>query len=237
MKKMTSLITLIITSLALPAFAQVTLSLPKNSELLVVNGKPIEAQSVITLPNGSNQVLFKYHTSFRQQGQQRRFTSEAIILTFKGQNSAYKLTFPKLRSERDADKFIQSPSLTLIDEKGADTQFVADQLFKEGIQLGRDYDKELAIYNKSNAPAALGRLANKEQITAAVLLPAATMTSPQVTNTLDTEQTVTQTAMDQAPVNDSKAQINVGQMLDFWYSQADAETRRVFRQKIDKIEQ
>lgn len=224
MKFKRPLTSLILAMLSVPAYAQITVSLPKSVDILVVNGQLSESASTLDLPNGSNQILFKYNTSFRAQGQQRRFTSEAVILTFSGQDSAYELILPRLRSDSDADSFNKKPKLALTDEAGVDIEYESDLLLKEGIQLGRDYDEEIAFYNAGSSPAALIRLATP---TAAVILPTIAVVS---SDNLVSSSGVT---IPQPVQADGKEQINVGQMLDFWYSQADEETRKAFKQRIE----
>ena len=207
---------------SLPAYAKLTLTLPKSAQLLVVNGVEMEDETSLVLHDGNNQIVFKYNTSFRQQGEQRRFSSEAVILTFNGQDSAYKLSLPRLRSDSDADKFNQLAQLTLIDDAGVEVEYTSDQLLKAGMQLGRDYDKEIAVYNRSSAPAALPNLVPQIQKSTPIVLPATTVVVTH--NSQPSEQTP----------NTSKDQINVGQMLDFWYSQADEETRKAFKARINQ---
>ncbi|QFU25342.1 DUF2057 domain-containing protein [Shewanella sp. YLB-09] len=213
--------------LSVPAYAQITVSLPKSVDILVVNGQLSESASTLELPNGSNQILFKYNTSFRQQGQQRRFTSEAVILTFNGQDSAYELILPRLRSDSDADSFNKFAELTLIDDAGVDVKYTSDLLLKEGIQLGRDYDEEIAVYNADSSPAALTRLTTQTQEPTSNLVPAISVTAVSIEASNSTK------AVTPSITDTSKEQINVGQMLDFWYSQADEETRKAFKQKIE----
>ena len=207
---------------SLPAYAKLTLTLPKSAQLLVVNGVEMEDETSLVLHDGNNQIVFKYNTSFRQQGEQRRFSSEAVILTFNGRDSAYKLSLPRLRSDSDADKFNQLAELTLIDDAGVEVEYTSDLLLKAGLQLGRDYDKEIAVYNRSSAPAALPNLVPQIQKSTPVALPATTVVVTH--NRQPSEQTS----------NTSKDQINVGQMLDFWYDQADEDTRKAFKARINQ---
>ena len=223
MKHTFALAVIITAACSLPAYAKISLTLPKSAQLLVVNGVEMEDESSLELNDGNNQIVFKYNTSFRQQGEQRRFTSEAVILTFHGQDSAYKLSLPRLRSDSDADKFNKFAELTLIDDAGVDVEYTSDLLLKEGLQLGRDYDEEIAVYNRTSSPAALSNLVTQVQKSTLIVLPAAAVV---VTNDKSL-------ASEQAP-NTSKDQINVGQMLDFWYDQADEETRKAFKARINQ---
>ncbi|RTR26330.1 YccT family protein [Shewanella atlantica] len=205
------------------AWADPTLSFPNSAELLVVNGKSTEADSPVTLTEGKNQIVFKYNTSFRQQGQQKRFSSEAIILSFEASNQTYKLKLPKLKSSSDADKFNSAPLIQLSDHKDLAVNYDTDILTKEGLQLGRDYSEEISLYNQTEASAAVaGFVIGKE------------------TANGHNAEAITTTSLPKSPASkqatsqskESPDQINVGQMLDFWYQQADEETRKAFKARI-----
>lgn len=218
-----SLTTITTLLFASQAWADPTLSFPNSAELLVINGKSTEADSPATLREGKNQIVFKYNTSFRQQGQQKRFSSEAIILSFEASNQTYKLKLPKLKSSSDADKFNSAPLIQLSDNKDQAVNYDTDILTKEGLQLGRDYSEEISLYNQTEASAAVGSFAVVQQ-----------------TAKVQSAETITTTAMPKSPTSKQTTsrskeipdQINVGQMLDFWYQQADEETRKAFKARI-----
>lgn len=204
-------------------WADPTLSFPSSAELLVINGKSTEADSPVTLRVGKNQIVFKYNTSFRQQGQQKRFSSDAIILSFEARNQTYNLILPKLKSSSDADEFNSTPAITLSDSKEQAVGYDTDILTKEGLQLGRDYSDEMSVYNQSEASAAIaGFVIGKE------------------TANVHNAEAITLTSLPKSPASkqatsqskESPEQINVGQMLDFWYQQADKETRKAFKARI-----
>jgi len=207
------------------AFAEPALSFPNSAELLVVNGKSTEADSPVTLREGKNQIVFKYNTSFRQLGQQKRFSSEAIILSFEASNQTYNLILPKLKSSNDADKFNSTPAITLSDSKEQAVSYDTDILTKEGLQLGRDYSDEMSVYNQSEASAAVSSIAIVKQ---AAKVQSTEVVTTSASTTAKTEVNKQATTKD----NQIPDQINVGQMLDFWYSQADEETRKAFKARI-----
>ncbi|WP_299797003.1 DUF2057 domain-containing protein [uncultured Shewanella sp.] len=215
---LTGITTLLISSLS---WAEPTLDIPKSADLLLLNGQETETQSPLTLRQGKNQIVFKYNTRFRQQGQQQRFTSEAIILSFEADNQSYNFKLPKLKSAKDADDFNSAPVIELTDANGETISYHSDVLIKEGLQLGRDYGDEISVYNLSGADAAIIDFAVKQQAVAdSVTIAEPSRLSPVVTTPGTTQKK-------QIP-----EQINVGQMLDFWYSQADEETRKAFKARI-----
>ncbi|RTR36477.1 DUF2057 domain-containing protein [Shewanella canadensis] len=205
------------------AWAEPTLSFPNSAELLVVNGKATESDSPVTLSEGKNQIVLKYNTSFRQQGQQKRFSSEAIILSFEASNQTYKLILPKLKSSSDADKFNSTPAIKLSDNKGQAVNYDTDILTKEGLQLGRDYSDEISLYNQSGANAAVNHFSVEKQT-------AKVHSADVVATTALAKSSVNKQATTQS--KEIPDQINVGQILDFWYQQADEETRKAFKARI-----
>ncbi|ACA87086.1 YccT family protein [Shewanella woodyi] len=202
-----------------PAFAGNHLTLPKSAELLVVNGAEISKSSQVSLENGTNQIVFKYHTKYRSQGQDKRFSSEAIVLSFTAEDKALTLVLPSLRSSSQSDKFNLNPQVTIEDIQGDALPIQTGVLRKEGIQLGRNYSEEVLNYNQTDAPAALKELAPTSVV---ISIPP---TSPQ----LELE-----VLKDKAP--ELKDQKNISRMLDFWYSQADETTRNSFKEKINRAD-
>jgi len=205
------------------AWADPTLSFPNSAELLVVNGKTTETGSPVTLIEGKNQFVFKYNASFRQQGQQKRFSSEAIILSFEASNQTYNLILPKLKSSSDADRFNSIPAIKLSDNKGQAVDYDTDILTKEGLQFGRDYSDEISLYNQTEAGASVASFAIDKETSNAHS--AAMITTSALPKSPESKQATTQS-------KERPDQINVGQKLDFWYQQADAETRKAFKARI-----
>lgn len=213
MKKLPLFTALITISLGFPVLANVTLKMPYNSELILVNAKDASGNEKIKLPNGVNQVAFRYQGNFYQQDQESSFDSDVIIITFKGFDASYSLSLPNLRTMNAAQQFNHNPKLTLTNKAGSPVAFEQGKLMKKGLQFGRDYETEIANYNKTNQPAALSTLT------------AASSTSSTSTPALS-QTNVSSTT----PTNN---QINVGQMLDFWYSQADEATKASFKKRIE----
>lgn len=213
-----SILTALLICVNSTAYANVEVTLPSNSELVLVNGKESGGTDKLTLDNGENQLALRYSGRYQQQGSQTQFSSDVIIMTFSAENTSLTIAMPRIRSNSAADAFNRSPKISLKDSSGVDIAFHQDKLIKDGMQLGRDYEKEIFDYNSSSQVAALGALAK----------PITTQVAPkQVPIENITQQ-----------VNDSKQtdQINVGQMLDFWYQQADEETRKAFKLKINSKE-
>ncbi|MGS0692513.1 DUF2057 domain-containing protein [Shewanella sp. 30m-9] len=204
------------------ALADVTLSMPSNSELVLVNGIETSGHETLKLDNGTNQIAFRYQGRYQQQGSQTQFQSDVIIIKFDETNAELSLTLPRIRSNSAADKFNQSPQISLEDANKQVINFEQGKLIKDGLQLGRDYKTEMAAYNLTQQSASLKLQAPPEATVQAVTpaIIAAQASSP---------TTATATATAAQPNN----QINVGQMLDFWYRQADEATRKAFKKRIE----
>ena len=206
--------------LTMPAFADVELSMPSNSELLVVNGNEVSTQDTLKLQNGVNQIAFRYTGRYQNQGSQTQFQSDVIIIKFNEKNAELALTLPRIRSSSAADKFNQSPKVMLVDANDQSIHFEQGKLIKEGLQLGRDYAEEITAYNLTEQSASL-------QLQTEGIAATQVVTAPIVAS-------ITQAPPkpNMPPVEKSE-QINVGQMLDFWYQQADEETREAFKKRIE----
>ncbi|GIU26234.1 UPF0319 protein [Shewanella colwelliana] len=203
-----------------PALAKIELILPNSTESLAINGKATNERE-LSIENGTVQLLFKYNANYRSQGQQVRFTSQATILTFEGKDSRYQIEMPPINSQRDADKFNQQPWLTIKNASGDLVDYKIDILVKEGLQIGRDYTGELETYNTNNGIAAIALLPPLKQ-------------QPKIM-TFDNQQAhIEKTEKPLSAEPPQPDQINIGQMLDFWYSQADEATRKAFKEKINQ---
>ena len=209
MKKVPLFAALITLSVGFPVLANISLKMPYNSDLILVNGKEASGNEELTLPNGANQIAFRYQGNFYQQDQESSFDSDIIIMSFKGFDTSYSLTLPNLRTMNAAQQFNHKPQLTLTDKNGNAVPFEQGKLMKKGLQFGRDYETEIATYNNTNQPAALGSLA------------------------IDTPTNMPTQSRGSNASTPTNSQVNVGQMLDFWYSQADEATKASFKKRIE----
>lgn len=229
-----------------PATADVHLNLPKNAEVLTVNGKPAVKSDDLILADGTNQIAFRYAAQYRQQADSVHYLSDVLIVRFDASAQTLTLTLPAINSARDAKKFDESPKLTLLNAQDEAVGFTSDKLIKNGIQLGRDFEHEILQYNLSNHSASLNLtmntattqpsdaitpiLANQPQIRQ---ISAATSTSliapaviPSATAVNDKAQQITPTT--------TPSQAEISQMLDYWYKQANDNTKASFKAKINK---
>lgn len=136
------------------AHAEVTITLPDSAEPLLLNGKDITSHQLIS-QNGPQQLVFNARASYREFGQQKRFVSETLIVTFSGENNHYRVSLPKISSPKSAEKFNDVPQIGLTDTQGNKVAYKIDKLLKDGIQIGRNYSEEIKAYNIGQGVAAI----------------------------------------------------------------------------------
>ncbi|KHT58770.1 hypothetical protein RJ45_24820 [Photobacterium gaetbulicola] len=215
MKFRTALMAIAACGISFSSLADVKLELPYPADLVVVNGVEQDGNDTLTLPNGVNQFAFRYIDSLRENGDDYLFKSDVIIVKFEASDTTLKLDLPKLRTGQDARKFARAPQLALIAADGEKISFEQDKLIKSGVQFGRDFEKEIAIYNQSGKVASVATAATAVPATLpATAQPAATSPKP--------------------PVDQQQTRNVAENMLNYWYEQADEATRERFKAKINQ---
>ncbi|MCU8005765.1 MAG: DUF2057 domain-containing protein [Shewanella sp.] len=229
-----------------PATADVHLNLPKNAEVLTVNGKPAVKSGDLILADGTNQIAFRYAAQYRQQADSVHYLSDVLIVRFDASAQTLTLTLPAINSARDAKKFDESPKLTLLNAQDEAVGFTSDKLIKNGIQLGRDFEHEILQYNLSNHPASLNLIMNIAPTQPSDAITPILASQPQIRQTSAATSTslIAPAVMSAAAaVNDKAQQITpattpsqaeISQMLDYWYKQANDNTKASFKAKINK---
>ncbi|MCA1898967.1 DUF2057 domain-containing protein [Shewanella putrefaciens] len=232
-----------------PATAEITLNLPKNAEVLTVNGRPAVKSDSLILADGINQIAFRYSVQYRQQAETVRYQSDVLIVRFDASTQTLTLRLPAINSARDAKKFDESPKLALLNAQDEAVSFTSDILVKHGIQLGRDFEHEILQYNLSNQPASLNLTMNTETTIPnnAIAVSSTTAISanqppvhqaPAVKSTslIAIESTIS-TSNDQSSQTTSATtpnQAEISKMLDYWYKQANEDTKASFKAKINQ---
>ncbi len=202
------------------ASAEVILEVPSDITVLAANqgkakleGGLFSSTKSITLPDGENQIVFKYEASF-DQGDERNFaTSDAIVAIFTATDTTLTFDMPTYRNLRTAEAEIKTLDWGLVDESGKSIAFKEDKLLKDGMQIGRDYVREVEDYNRNGVGVAV--IATSSQVKP-VTLPAQL---PAKTNNTQSNATTDSTAEE---------------MLHFWYEKADAKTKERFKSYINQ---
>ncbi|MDF2153003.1 DUF2057 family protein [Vibrio sp. CAU 1672] len=198
-----------------PALADVTLSIPDDVSILAANGRKAElsgglfaSSKTLTLPDGVNQVVVRYAPFFSKGNERVSTESHAIIARFTATDSELTFELPEYRDLREAEANIKQLELRLIDESGNAIDLRQEALVKPGMQIGRDYLREVEDYNRQGGVAAV------------------TMTGTAVVQPV----TLPAVAPDASVTVDSTAE----EMLHFWYNKADAETRARFKAFVNQ---
>ncbi|MEZ8466402.1 DUF2057 family protein [Vibrio splendidus] len=200
--------------------ADVTIEVPSSADALVdvlavneakpdLDGGFFSSSKTITVPDGVNQIVFKYQLAF-SQGNDREFVdSDTIIATFDAADTALTFDMPKFRNTNEAKKGIQNLDWKLVDENQNAISVKQDKLVKDGMQIGRKYPQEAREYNQKGGIAALtvGASAGAAAVAQPVTLPAKI---------------------------DGNAANTAEEMLYFWYEKADAETKQKFKDYVNK---
>ncbi|PTB33533.1 DUF2057 domain-containing protein [Photobacterium phosphoreum] len=209
MKLRTALLSLAACSISFSSFADVTLNLPQSAELVLINGVNAQGNAPQTLNNGNNQIAFRYDKNYRENGDTHLFRSEVVVMTFAGNDATYTLQLPKISSAYQAQKFNRQPTLHLLAADGSEVAFKHDVLIKDGLQISRNFQQEIAQYNLSKAPAALTSAitANEMQRAQQQVIPA------EKAGEIDQDY--------------------VTKMLNYWYNKADTTTQKQFKKSIN----
>ncbi|WP_086773847.1 DUF2057 family protein [Vibrio coralliirubri] len=215
-------IALLSTIIAAPqVLADVTIEVPSSADALVevlavneakpdLDGGFFSSSKTITVPDGVNQIVFKYQLAF-SQGNDREFVdSDTIIATFDATDTTLTFDMPKFRNTNEAKKGLQNLDWKLVDENQNAISVKQDKLIKDGMQIGRKYPQEAKEYNQKGGIAAL-TVGASAGAAAAVAQP---VTLP-------------------AKI-DGNAANTAEEMLYFWYEKADAETKQKFKDYVNK---
>ncbi|MCE0495368.1 DUF2057 family protein [Vibrio salinus] len=206
-------------------FAEVTVKVPSAVTIYVANGKSPEltggvfdSQKTLHLPNGTQQILFRYEPFFSKGSNNIGVESDVLVSTFQVSNQNLQLVVPKFRGLKDARKNIHSFKWSLTTENGKQIETINDKLIKKGVQFGRNYLTEASLYNQSNHIAAVHAFA-----------PHTTLAESQIQTSSQQEQSINNTNQPKPVVGGP----SVESMLHYWYSQADTETKVRFKSFIN----
>ncbi|EPP2132799.1 DUF2057 domain-containing protein [Vibrio alginolyticus] len=204
------------------AFADVTVSVPDNVSVLAANGEKADlsggffaSERTLTLPDGLNQVVFRFAPYFNQGNDRLSVESDVIVTRFDSTNAKLTLQMPEYRNLRDAEEKIKDLDWKLVDDSGNAIAVDQDKLLKPGMQIGRDYVREIEDYNQAGGAAAVAfaGAATMQPVTLPAKVPA---------------------DMKQVRATAVKADSTAEEMLHFWYQKADAETKARFKKYVNQ---
>ncbi len=132
------------------AFADVTVTVPDDVSILAANGEKVKlsggffaSERSLTLPDGVNQVVFRYSPYFSQGNDRLSVESDVIVARFGAADAELTLNVPEYRDLRQAEDKIKDLDWKLVDASGKAIPVDQDKLIKPGMQIGRDYVREV----------------------------------------------------------------------------------------------
>lgn len=146
-------------------YADVTVSIDRNLQILAVNGVEPEISfghtDEINLPNGSNQLLVRLEKVIHFGGTQNKYKSPAMVVSFNEANENLILKSAAIvRDEMTAKAFDKKPEVLLINSSQQPIDFKQDVLVAKGFSVFRDYENELYNYNSQGKIASISALNN-----------------------------------------------------------------------------
>ncbi|HHX8441056.1 TPA: DUF2057 family protein [Vibrio diabolicus] len=135
-------------------YAATTLVVPEDVKLLAVNmekpdleGGLFSSEKTIELPEGTNQIVFKYQPTFEINENLKTVYSDVIVAKFDAENEKLTFELPEFKTLRQAQNNISPLDWQLLDTKGQPIALVEDVLESDGVQIGRNYPQESRNYN------------------------------------------------------------------------------------------
>ncbi|MCW9714746.1 curli polymerization inhibitor CsgI-related protein [Avibacterium avium] len=193
------------------SFAGVVTS-SSNVDFLAIDGQ--KANKSLLKSNNSfqvndtqpHQVVVRVSEVVRVGGSDRTlFESTPIIVTFQGTSEDLVISAPHIETEREANAYNESPSISLKTVSGKNVPFKQDQLKGEGFLPGLNLIDNLSEYNASGAVASVASFAT-------TAMPAAIPAAAKAQKGKITVQ----------------GENVVEQQLQYWFQQADKETQARF---------
>jgi uncharacterized protein len=209
-----------------PAWADSTLEIPEKINTMVLNGKKVKRLDTLPLTCGINQIVVQFQgevgSSFDHDAEMGY--SEVFVIKFEANTQPLKMVIPKIKRARDLDKFNKTANIKILNAAGQTIPTEIAILKKDGVQLLRDFEKEIKAFNETVSPAAvnLNPPVNKKRAkTPSTSSNPVTALKPAPNN---------QVASTPETNNSNMAE----SMLKYWYNQADEETRKQFKHWINQ---
>ena len=216
MKNIKKIFTAVVLTCTTPVLAQSTLTIPDDVTIYVVNGQNYDKDHFIfsstndlKLPDGENQIIFKFRTTVKQGTDDfRTYDSDTIIAKFTINSTHARMIMPNYWTFTEAQDGIKNLSWQIKTDKGEQLSVTQDTLPGNGIQIARDYEKEVRKYNHHNGPAAISSQA-------------ALLTGPIEGNNENIPSK-------RYKNDDPELQATTSEMLKYWYQKADDKTKKQF---------
>lgn len=155
------ILVIIISFISSVSLADVYVELDDGIEVLAHNGKEISSareydRNSLRVNNGINQLLVEYNAEVKSSSNESEILNTGTyVISFEATDEHLLLTMPRLSSSKDFAGFKKAPKWLLSDNSGKKKNIKVDELIKEGFQLNRSYERELAYFNMTRSPAAV----------------------------------------------------------------------------------
>ncbi|HBZ3685863.1 TPA: DUF2057 domain-containing protein, partial [Klebsiella pneumoniae] len=151
MKNIKKIFTVVLLTCTTPVLAQSTLTIPDDVTIYVVNGQNYDKDRFIfsstndlKLPDGENQIVFKFRTTVKQGTDDfKTYDSDTVIAKFTINSTHARMIMPNYWTFTEAQDGIKNLSWQIKTDKGEQLSVTQDTLPGNGIQIARDYEKEV----------------------------------------------------------------------------------------------
>lgn len=208
------------------------LDLPQEVIVQAVNGKDLGMQlfgnkDYLELAPGSHRIAVKYKDLFEMMGDNHEVVaSDPVLLAFElPAEGSYRLTFDKPKELAQARAFAKAPKFQVVDAKGTPlpqqslTQEERDSLWQATLGGGSTTSDAAKMTAAPQTTAVTPATATAAVAPAAAAAPAAVVSAPAIAPSAHGAAT-------------DAAQRMTAEQLNYWWSQADSETRAAFLNAI-----
>ncbi len=191
-----------------------------NIDFLAIDGQKAaksllkETRSFNISDTKTHQVVVRVSEIVRAGSDRTLFESDPIVVTFQGANEDIIISAPRLEDERDVAGFKNNPVISVKTRSGTAVQTKQEYLKQEGFLPNVNLVENLSDYNASGSVASVSAFAT-------ATLPAAVPTATAGGKVQKNKITV-------------QGENAAEQMLQYWFQQADKETRQRFLQWAQK---
>ncbi|MDP2571068.1 DUF2057 domain-containing protein [Vibrio penaeicida] len=161
---------LLLSSALIPftTLADIEISMPKDVQLMIVNGEDIgyssfgfDYQETLTVPNGTNQLVFRVAKVVTEAGSKNtKFKSQPLVATFDARDTSLELTVPRITTLSQGEAFNKEPKFFLNSPTGQVDSLKTGQI-KVGFTFMPDMVQEVSNFNASSEPASLAAFSEK----------------------------------------------------------------------------
>jgi uncharacterized protein YccT (UPF0319 family) len=230
-------VTLCLSFLGESTRAGVTLELAEDVTALVVNGKKARVEGDLSLPDGVNQIVVRYQGVLGRGGDMAY--SDVFVVRFEAEHQTLKMVIPRITRESALDRFNREADIKIVDASGNRLVVKTAKLKKDGFQLSRDYEAEVALFNQTDSPAAVSTAPRStSQVNKKVPVSRKgaeeQQSAPQIFAGAQVSEKDPAPSGAKAASEPSVNSDTAEEMLKYWYQQADQETRERFKRWIDE---